>query len=58
MLKNGCGQSVQGTLKLAVSQEWIDGMKWFFACLCKFRKAKCLFIDFWVGMVKNGHGFL
>ena len=27
--RNRCGHSGQGTLKLAVSQEWIDGMKPF-----------------------------
>ena len=43
-----------GTLKLAVSQEWIDGMNWFFAWWCKFRKAKSYFNGFWVGLVKNG----
>ena len=54
MARNGCGQSGHRTLKLAVSQEWIDGMNWFFACWCKFKKAKSYFNDFWVGQVKNG----
>ena len=31
MVKNGCGQSGDGTLKLAVSEEWIDGRNWFYA---------------------------
>ena len=41
--RNGCGQSGQATLKLAVSKELIDGMNWFFAWWCKFRKAKSYF---------------
>ena len=32
MVRNGCGQSGQETLKLTTSQEWIDGMNWFFVC--------------------------
>ena len=56
VVRDGCGQSVQGTLKLTVSQEWIDGMSWFFAYWCKFRKARSYFNDFWVGVFKNGHG--
>ena len=39
-----------------VSQEWVDGMNWFFTCWCKFRKAKSNFNDFWVNVVKIGHG--
>ena len=52
MIKNGCDQSGHGTLKLTVSQEWLDGMNWFFVCWCTFGKAKRYFCDFWVGMVK------
>ena len=48
MVKNSCGQSGQGSLKLAASSMLV------FARWCKFRKAKSLFIDFWVGLVKNG----
>ena len=29
-----------GILKLAVYQEWNDGMNWFCGCLYKFRKAE------------------
>ena len=47
MVKNGLGQSVHGTLKLTVSQEWIDGMK-----------AESYFSDFSVGMVRNGRAHL
>ena len=30
MVKNGCGQSGDRTLKLTVSEGWIDGVNWFF----------------------------
>ena len=56
MVRNGHGLPGHGTLKLTVSQEWIDGMNWFFACWWKFRKAKSHFSGSSVGMVKNGHG--
>ena len=36
-------------LKLTVSQKLIDGVKWFFACW---------YYDFWVDLIKNGHGLL
>ena len=58
MLKNVCGQYGHRTLKLAVSLEWIDEMKLFIACRCKFRKAKSWFNDFSVGVLKNEHGYL
>ena len=58
MFKNGHGQSGHGTLKLTVSWEWKDQTNWFFACWCKFKKAKSYFNDFRVGMVKNEHGQL
>ena len=58
MVRNWCGQSGHGILKLAVSQEWIDGMDWFLACWCKFKKAKSYFNDFWVDLVKNYFGHL
>ena len=58
MVKNWYGQSGPWTLKLTVSQEWIDGMNWVFAWWCKFMKAKSYFTDYWVTMVKNGHGHL
>ena len=44
--------------KLAVSQEWINGMNWFFGWWCKFKKVKSYFNDFLVGLVRNGHGHL
>ena len=40
LVKNGCGLLGLGTIKSAVSQEWIDEMSWFFACWYKFSKAK------------------
>ena len=39
--------------EMAVSQEKIDEMNWFFACWCKFRKLKSYFNDFLVAMVKK-----
>ena len=32
MMKNGCGQSGDRTLKVTVSEEWTAGINWFFAC--------------------------
>ena len=52
MGRNGRGQSGHGTLRLTVSQKWIDGMNWYFACWCKFTLQSC-FSDFWVGVVRN-----
>ena len=46
MVKNVYSQSGHTTLKLTVSQEGIDGMNWYFACGCKFRKVKSCFNDF------------
>ena len=56
MVKNECDESGHGNLKLTVSQKWTDGRNWFFACCCKFRKARSWLNDFWVGMFKNGYG--
>ena len=56
--RNGCGQCGHGTLKLAVSQEWIDGMNWFFAWWCKFRKVKSYINDFGWAWSKKGCGHL
>ena len=58
LARNGFDPSGHGTLKLAVSQESIDGMNLFFAWWCKFRKAKGFCYDFWVDLVKNGRGRL
>ena len=56
MVKNGCGQSCDGILKLTVSEEWIDGIDWYFACWYSFTKIKSWSKIFWVGLVKNGCG--
>ena len=58
MVKNGCGQSGHGNLKLTVPQKWTNGINWFFSSWYKFRRAKSWFNDFGVDAVKNGHGLL
>ena len=58
MVRNECNQSGHGSLKLNVSQDWIDEMNWYFACWWKSGKAKSYFNDFWVDVVKNRHGHL
>ena len=58
LVRNGCGLLGLGTLKSAVSQEWVDQMSWFFACWYKFRKAKSYFNNYRVGMVKNECGLI
>ena len=40
MVKHVCHYFGHGILKLAVCQEWNDGMNWFYACLYRFRKAE------------------
>ena len=55
-IKNGCDQSCYWTLKLTVSEEWTDGINWFFACQYRFTKIKSWSKHFWVGIVKNGCG--
>ena len=54
MVKNGCDQSVDRTLKLTVSQEWADGINLFFAYWCMITKIKSWWKIFGVGMVKIG----
>ena len=58
LVENGHDLSSHGTLKSAVSQEWMDELNWFFACWCKFRKTKNCFNNYWVGVVKNGCSLL
>ena len=58
MVKNGCCQSDQGTLKLTLFQEGTDGIDCSFACWYKFRKAESCFNDFWVDIVKKMHDLL
>ena len=51
MVKNECGQFGLWTLKLTISEEWRDGINWFFVFWYKFMQIKkCLKIS--VG----GHG--
>ena len=47
MARNQCGQSGYGTLKLTVSQEWIDGKNLFFVYWYKFMQIKS-----WLKMLK------
>ena len=54
MVKNGCGQSCDGTLKLALCEEWMNGINWIFACWCRFITIKSWPKNYWVGIVKNG----
>ena len=54
--QNGCGQSGHGTLKLAISR-----MNWWKELIflqggANSGKQKVISNDFWVGLVKNGHG--
>ena len=56
MVKNGCGQSCDGTLKLTVSEEWTDEINWFFACCYRFITVKIWSKVCWMGIVKNGCG--
>ena len=44
--------------KLAAFQEGNNGIDWFLVCLCKFRKAKSYFNNYWVVIVKNEYGLL
>ena len=56
VIKNEHGFLGLGSLKSAVSQEWIDELGWFIACWYKFMKAKSHFDNYWVGSVKNWWG--
>ena len=53
MVKNGCDQSGLWALKLIVSQEWTDGINWFFACWYNFTEIKKWLKIFGASMVKN-----
>ena len=46
MVQKGCWNSGHGTLKLAVSQERIDRIDWFFDCWFEFKKPKSCFNSF------------
>ena len=54
--KNGYGQSGLWTLKFTVSQEWTDGINWFFACWYKFMQIKRWLKILEVSLIKNGCG--
>ena len=56
MFKNECGQSSGKTLKLTVSEERTDGIKWFFACWYNFTQAKKRLKIFEIRIFKNGFG--
>ena len=56
MLKNGCGQSGDGTLNLTVLAVLVDGINWLFAFDIWSQKLKADQKLLWVRMVKNGHG--
>ena len=43
-------------MELTVSEEWADGINWFFACWYKFMQIKRCLKIFGVGMVKNRCG--
>ena len=47
-----------GSLKSAVSQDWINEMSWFFAYWYKFRKGKSYFNNYSLAMGKNGQGLI
>ena len=47
VVKNGCGHSVHGTLKLAISQEEINRVNWFVGLLIRIQvKAESYFNKF------------
>ena len=52
MFKNGCGQSGHRTLKLTVSQKWVDGINWFFP---RCTNSGMLIQWFLGGNGQNGH---
>ena len=54
VVQYGCGLFDLGTLKSALSQEWIDDMSWFFPCWYKFREAKSYCDNYLVGLAKKG----
>ena len=47
---------VLATLVTRWMDKSMDELSWFFTCRCKFRKVKNYFNNFWVAVVKNGHG--
>ena len=53
LVRNGCGQSSDGTIKLTVSEGWADEINCFFACWYVITKIKIWLKIFWLGMVKS-----
>ena len=47
MVKTGCDQSCDGTLKLTVSEEWTDGINWFLHVDTDSQKLKADQTFFW-----------
>ena len=58
VVKNMCCFLGHGTVKSAVSQEWIDELSWFWTWWYNFRKNKSYFNKFYVGVVKTWCGLL
>ena len=54
MVKNGYGQSSLSTLKFFISQEWTNGINWFFACCYKFMQIKSWLKVLRIGKFKSG----
>ena len=54
--QNGCGQFCLWILKLTLSEEWIDGVCWYFACWYNFTQIKRWLEIFGVSMLKNECG--
>ena len=51
----GWAWSKMGVTYLVPSLKGIDGINWFFACFCKFRKTESYFNIILVGFLKNGY---
>ena len=56
MVKIGYSQYSLWTLKLTVSQEWMDGINWFFAYWYKFMQIEIQLKIFEFVAIKNGCG--
>ena len=49
-VKNGCGYLGHGTLDLAASKKWVDGINWFLHVVTDLGKLKVISIIFgWEG---------
>ena len=58
MLKNGHDHSGHRTLELALSQESIDGLIWFFAAVTNSGEVKSYYNNFYVEKISIGRGHL